>query len=111
MDRKIVKRIPKSRKEHECFECGKVIPKRTVYYLIKHIYRDIDCEPNFGSIEVKQCPKCLYKEKCHHERYADFTKRCEHPKKFIDTVWDYIPGEAVKEPQYDQCLLCGKVLV
>jgi len=100
MDRKIVKRIPKSRKEHECFECGKVIPKRTVYYLIKHIYRDIDCEPNFGSIKVKQCPKCIYKEKRHRERYADFIKRCEHPKKFIDTVWDYIPGEAVMEPQY-----------
>jgi len=111
VNRKIVKRIPKSRKEHICFDCDKVIPKDTVYYVIKHMYHDIDCKPNFGSIEVKQCPKCLYEEKCHYKRYADFTKRCEHLRKFIDTVYDYIPGEAVKEPQYDQCLLCGKVLI
>ena len=111
MDRKIVKRIPKSRKDHICIECGKVIPKGTVYYHIKQIYRDHDYEPSFGSFEIKQCPKCKYKERRHYERYADFAKRCEHPREFIDTVYDYIFGEAVMEPQYDQCLLCGKVLV
>jgi hypothetical protein len=25
-------------------------------------------------------------------------------------VWDYIPGEAVMEPQYDVCTLCGNHL-
>ena len=65
MDRKIVKRIPKSRKDHICIECGKVIPKGTVYYHIKQIYRDHDYEPSFGSFEIKQCPKCKYKERRH----------------------------------------------
>ena len=111
MDRKIVKRIPKSRKEHICIECGNVMIKGTVYYRIKQIYHVYNCEPSFGSFEIKQCPKCKYKERRHYERYADFTERCEHPKKFIDTVYDYIPGEAAMEPQYDQCLLCGKVLI
>ena len=29
---------------------------------------------------------------------------CDHK---WETVWSYIPGEAVKEPDYDECIHCG----
>lgn len=70
---------------------------------------------------IYQCEYCkkrlLSKQgaKIHEEQYCwaspivrkkeiDRIKDCDHE---MDTVWDYIPGEAVKEPQYDECLKCG----
>lgn len=41
----------------------------------------------------------------------NFKRKCKHPQKFIDTVWRYIPGECVKEPDYDRCMLCGQIVV
>ncbi|OAK70066.1 hypothetical protein [Lederbergia galactosidilytica] len=38
------------------------------------------------------------------QKRIDVIRACKHE---WDTVWDYIPGEAVKEPQYDQCIKCG----
>ena len=77
------KRIPKSRKDHKCDYCGKAIPKGTVYYRHKMIYpADNYFDTKFGSVEIKQCPKCLYSKKEHRRRYANFVQGCEHPRKF-----------------------------
>ena len=33
-----------------------------------------------------------------------------NPHEFIETEWSYIFGECVKEPNFDYCRLCGKIL-
>lgn len=70
---------------------------------------------------IYQCEYCNKRllsrngAKIHEEQYCwkspivkqkriDEIKNCKHE---MDTVWDYIPGEAVKEPQYDHCIKCG----
>lgn len=42
----------------------------------------------------------------YQQAVKKFQAECEH--KNTDEVWDYIPGEAVKEPSYVYCLDCGK---
>lgn len=53
--------------------------------------------------------------KIHEEQYCgqspivkqkriDEIKKCNHE---YTEHWDYIPGEAVKEPHYSYCLECG----
>ncbi|MYL45033.1 hypothetical protein GLV94_05210 [Virgibacillus halodenitrificans] len=37
------------------------------------------------------------------QRRFEVIKGCEHE---MDTHWDYIPGEAVMEPQYQYCIEC-----
>jgi len=37
------------------------------------------------------------------QKRIDEILNCNHE---METVWDYIPGEAVKEPQYDECIKC-----
>ncbi|MGY0692649.1 hypothetical protein ACW2QC_07620 [Virgibacillus sp. FSP13] len=70
---------------------------------------------------IYQCEYCgkrlLSKNgaKIHEEQYCnqspmvkqkrdDVIKMCNHD---MDTHWDYIPGEAVLEPQYSYCINCG----
>ncbi len=43
----------------------------------------------------------------NQQRIRQFQKDCPH--KNIDTKYSYIPGEAVKEPDYDFCMDCGLV--
>jgi len=31
------------------------------------------------------------------------------PHKNIQTAWSYIPGECVKQPDYEQCVDCGEI--
>ncbi|PAE17260.1 hypothetical protein CHH91_04435 [Virgibacillus sp. 7505] len=44
-----------------------------------------------------------YKSPIPEQKKQDKQASCDHEFK---TVYDYIPGEAVKEPQYDQCIHC-----
>lgn len=70
---------------------------------------------------IYQCQYCnkrlLSKNgaKIHEEQYCSQSpvaeqnriekiKTCNHD---METHWDYIPGEAVMEPQYDYCIKCG----
>ena len=39
------------------------------------------------------------------ERKKELQKNCKHKK--IGTHYDYIPGEAVMQPEYDYCVDCG----
>ena len=36
----------------------------------------------------------------------DYKQECQH--KNTETVWTYIQGEAVKQPDHDVCLDCGE---
>lgn len=88
--------------------CGQEFSKCDVYYKHREVY-----DNGWGGIFVSEyliCPRCLYKSKQQKPRYEKFQEKCIHPKEFIETVWDYIPGECVKEPQYDQCRLCNQIL-
>lgn len=102
-----MKRLIASRQLKRKCICGQGFLKGDVYY--KH--REVS-DNGWGGIyagEYLICPKCLYKSKQHKLRYEKFKSICNHPEEFIETEWDYIPGECVKEPQYDFCRLCGQI--
>lgn len=68
--------------------------------------------------QCEYCDKRLLSKlgaKIHEEDYCrnspmvkrkkeDEIRNCNHE---MDTHWNYIPGEAVMEPQYDYCINCG----
>lgn len=94
MKRKVASRKLKRR----CIYCEKSFIKGEVYYLKRTVFSE------FGEVfadEYLVCPKCKLKEERHSERFKEFQKRCTHPEKFQDTVYDYW------SPLYDICLLCG----
>jgi DNA-directed RNA polymerase subunit RPC12/RpoP len=87
-----------------CIECGRKFNKGDVYYRHREVAEE------YGEIfayEYIECPKCHHKQEHCRKRFEEFKKRCLHPDEFITTVWSYIPGECVKEPDYDYCRLCG----
>jgi len=108
------KKLIAKRKLHcKCDYCNKTINKGEVYYKERIIKTYFDYENNKSKIygyNLYECPKCKYKGEQHFKRYLKFQKKCTHPEKFIETEYDYIPGECVKEPKYDYCRLCGKIL-
>lgn len=101
----VVKRISRANKAHKCDMCGRKIPKRTVYYREKE---GVEVEGGLVTWETKWCPKCKHKNDRHKDRFQVFKSKCHHP--VTDTHYGYIPGEAVMEPKYDYCRVCGKVL-
>lgn len=102
-----MKRLIASRKlKRICICCNKGFLKGEVYYKTRTIY---EAAPICAD-EYLTCPKCKYKNDQHLKRYKKFQKYCTHPQEFIETEWSYIPGECVKEPDYDHCLLCGEIL-
>ena len=42
------------------------------------------------------------------ELESDKIAECDHEN--IRTVWTRIPGEAVEEPDHDECLDCGAIM-
>ncbi|WP_028547212.1 hypothetical protein [Paenibacillus taiwanensis] len=108
MKRKIASR--KLKRSCDC--CGCSFEKGETYYHkrnVMHFYDGRD-EIIIGVNKTK-CPKCHYRQQDSERRYEQFRQTCQHKKiEFIREVWDYIPGEAVMEPQYDVCHLCGNTL-
>ncbi len=102
---KVIKRIIKAQKDHQCSICGKKIEKGSTYYSEKTAFKE---DGKFYSSEIKWCPKCKYKNDRSKARFESFKVKCHHP--LIDTKYNYIPGEAVMEPQYDYCLICGRII-
>jgi hypothetical protein len=95
-----------------CSYCNTKFKKGDVYYCRREVYKDCGWGPHkLAAFETLICPKCKYKQGSHNIRFKEFQMFCSHPNKFIKTVWSYIPGECVKEPNYDFCSLCGKTLV
>ena len=110
--KKIIKqKLVKVRKDHQCIECNKIIRKKGMAYRDKHtiIFDDGD-KITCDSIIMYTCIRCNYKITQKANRFNEFKKVCSHPEKFIDTIYDYIPGEAVKQPDHCECLLCGQTI-
>ena len=110
-----MKKIVTASKYYKCDSCGKEIRKGYKYEFNKtrvpvyeeELYQaryDGSLSVRYGEqigIEYLQWRFCL---DCRQEKVNQ--DECEHKR--TGTYWDYIPGEAVKEPQYDYCLDCGK---
>jgi hypothetical protein len=104
------KLIAKRRLKRTCEYCGRNFKKGAVYYLERHVCADPD-DGYVNAYEFVTCPRCKYRHDRQRERFEAFTEKCSHPDKFIETIYDYIPGECVMEPQFDQCRLCGKIVL
>jgi len=104
---RIKKKIATRKLKKKCIYCNKSFLKGEVYYKQREIYTDYSTKGSDIVIasEYLICPKCKYKNGRHKERFDKFKYNCNHP--IWETVWDYIPGECIKEPQYDVCVLCG----
>ncbi len=100
--------IAKRRLRRKCEFCNRTIYKGEVYYKHRTVFTEENKVYGYTSYI---CPKCKYKREQWHLRFLIFKHdKCTHPKEFIDTVYRYIPGECVKEPDYDYCRLCGTIL-
>lgn len=99
-----MKRKVASRKlKRKCFSCGCNFKKGDVYYIERIVYTDFG--EIVGADEYTYCAKCKYKIEEHNRRFERFKPHCKHP--IINEVWDYIPGEAVMQPDHNECLICG----
>ena len=98
--------------KNTCLSCGKHFEKGDVYYKERRV--DVEevlfNKSNIYACNLYKCPRCKYKDEEHQKRFKEFSKICEHPDKFMNTIWGYIPGESVREPEYFRCMLCGKIL-
>lgn len=99
--------IAKRRLKYGCDQCRKPILKGRVYYRKRTV-----CKEDWGiwSYSVTYCPRCKYKNEQREIRFKKFKEKCNHPEEFVNEVWTYIPGEAVKEPSHCECMLCGSYL-
>lgn len=105
MNYKITRKVASRRLKRRCEYCDTRFFKGDVYYLHRYFSR---YDEEIIAYEYLVCAKCKYKRNDWEERYEKFKNKCKHPKEFIETIYDYIPGEAVKQPEYDVCTLCGK---
>ena len=99
--------IAKRKHSNDCIYCNRAIEKGNVYYFERKVVAE---DGKVYSYQYKTCAKCKYKQDQHNKRYERYTETCNHPRKFIETVWSYIPGECVKQPDYDICRLCGSIV-
>ena len=74
-----------------------------------------ECDPiayNCGFSDYQEymyeCSQCGEKHEVEEEA-EDCCKEEECKHENIDLIWTYIPGEAVKEPGYEQCIDCDKI--
>jgi hypothetical protein len=107
-----LKKLIASRKlKRRCIVCNTEFEKGDVYYKKRMVYVERAWRHSvIFTLEMLMCPKCKFEEEQHNIRFSKFQETCTHPDKFIKTKWSYIPGEYVKEPDYDFCSLCDKKL-
>ncbi len=58
--------------------------------------------------EIHENEYCRNENSPHKKDIIKKQEECKHENFY--TVWRYIPGEAVQEPDYDICIDCDKVL-
>jgi len=100
----IAKKVASRRLKKRCIHCGCGFRKGNVYYLHREVF---ECDGKVYSNEHLECAKCNYKRKDWERRYEKFKEECNHPDGFVILVWGYMTGEAVMQPDYDLCTLCG----
>lgn len=102
---KIIKRKARKQYQCDCGDCEKTINKGDLYWYMQYFCPPDDefdkCQFGFLRFHID----CYETEDQRLERQ----KHCFHVN--IDMHWTYIPGEAVKEPAYDYCIDCGKVMI
>jgi len=92
----------KTRKEHICSYCQKMIPVKSIAYREKVFEIEDD---SVYSEHWYSCSRCKYKSDQHNKRLAAFKPHCHHPAR-VDQ-YSYIPGECVMQPDHIECLVCG----
>ena len=105
MSYKITRKVASRRLKRRCEYCNTSFFKGDVYYLHRYFSR---YDGEIIAYEYLECAKCKYKRDDWKRRHEKFKEKCNHPKEFIEEIWGYIPGEAVKQPEYSLCTLCGK---
>lgn len=88
-----------------CLTCSKPILKGHVYYTKREVY-EFNYEI-FGFTRLF-CARCAYKESDRNKRFERFKPNCHHP--IVEEIWSYIPGEAVMQPDHDECRICNKMV-
>lgn len=101
------KLIAKRRLKHGCDQCKEPILKGHVYYRKRTIFTE---DGKVYGYTTTYCPRCKYRNEQRKVRFEKFKGKCHHPKEFINEVWTYIPGEAVKQPSHCECMLCESYL-
>lgn len=99
--------IAKRRLRRNCELCGKIILKGEVYYKKRTVFREDDKVYGYTTYI---CTRCKYRNEQREIRFKKFQAECTHPREFIDTVYRYVPGECVQEPDYEYCRLCGSLI-
>ncbi len=56
--------------------------------------------------DIHENSYCWHPESPHQKGIMEKQRQCEH--KNTETIYRYIPGEAVQEPDYEQCIDCQK---
>ena len=79
-------RTIKNQTIYQCEYCNKRLLSKNGAKLHENSYCKSSKSPHMSSIKEKQ-------ENCEHEN--------------TETIYGYIPGEAVKQPEYEFCLDCG----
>jgi hypothetical protein len=98
-----VKRLIASRKlQRKCSHCECSFVKGDIYYRERTVEAD---GVDVWSRENLKCPKCKYRSEQSQKRFEAFKAVCTHP--IIDEIWDYIPGEAVIQPDHSECRICN----
>ena len=80
-------KILNNQKLYQCSYCGRRFLSKKGAILHEEEYCKNNDSPCVIAIKKKQ-------ELCQHKR--------------IETIYRYMPGEAVQEPDYDICIDCGK---
>lgn len=103
-----MKKLIASRKlKRSCIYCDRGFEKGDIYYKHREVHEE---DGEIFAFESLRCPKCHYRNERNLKRFMTFQEKCKHPTKFRDMQYSYIPGEAVKEPSHEICLLCGQRL-
>ena len=87
-----------------CDFCHRRIRKGEVYYDSVTLCK-VDDRNDLLKYVVRYCAQCESKRK----RRAERLENCTH--RLTATHYRYIPGEAVMEPDYDYCIICGKTIL
>lgn len=93
--------------KRKCVCCDKEFVKGDIYYKKRNVYIN---NTEVQAFEYLMCPKCNYTRKDHDKRHKLFIIKCPHPRQMFNEVWSYIPGEAIKQPDHVECLICGTIL-
>lgn len=104
--------IAKRRLQRKCAYCNGSFKRGEVYYKEREVSVEFSIEDGeqVHAFEWLTCPKCKYQMGRSNARLKRFKKACAHPSWAIETIYRYIPGEAVKEPSHSICRLCHEIV-